>query len=262
MVMLLAASVLTAAAWLRSAEYDEQYTLFLTAGTPRPAWPEAAFTAGLVRRLDPARKPDWPRSRMTFEPRTSTRRCIFGPSPSGVGSSARACSPGGCSRSCAACCHWRRWATSLRRSGIKPLLAMLLTLGSYGFVYTNAIARDFALAQTLTLCALRYWSEAGVGVPDWLPVPCSAPPAVATILPCSLRPPRRYWPAAGCMLVSAVPFLALDAWFFAAQEGARIGQFPSFDLLLALLRLLVYQAAKRIRRVAACMSTGAPGLWW
>ena len=33
---MLAVTVLTAVAWNRGAEYDEQYTLFLTAGTARP----------------------------------------------------------------------------------------------------------------------------------------------------------------------------------------------------------------------------------
>src|SRR6202042_1807520 len=47
-VLLLSLLVLTAAAWLRSAEYDEQYTLFLTAGTPRPDWPATVFPAGDV----------------------------------------------------------------------------------------------------------------------------------------------------------------------------------------------------------------------
>ena len=46
--LLFGAIVLIAAAWLRSAEYDEQYTLFLTAGTPRPSWPEEAFPAGTI----------------------------------------------------------------------------------------------------------------------------------------------------------------------------------------------------------------------
>ena len=44
-VLLLAAVVLVAAAWLRGAEYDEQYTLFLTGGTARPVWPSGVFTA-------------------------------------------------------------------------------------------------------------------------------------------------------------------------------------------------------------------------
>ena len=46
MVLLLAALMLSAAAWNRGAEYDEQYTLFVTAGTPRPVWPQVAFPAG------------------------------------------------------------------------------------------------------------------------------------------------------------------------------------------------------------------------
>ncbi len=50
-VLVVAALVLTAAAWLRSAEYDEQYTLFVTAGPARPVWPAHAFAAGDVRTL-------------------------------------------------------------------------------------------------------------------------------------------------------------------------------------------------------------------
>ena len=45
---MLAAGALTAAACLRGAEYDEQYTLFLAAGTPRPVWPKTVFPAGAV----------------------------------------------------------------------------------------------------------------------------------------------------------------------------------------------------------------------
>src|SRR3954447_25031715 len=47
-VLLFGALVLTAAAWLRGAEYDEQYTLFLTAGTARPIWPDGVFPAGAI----------------------------------------------------------------------------------------------------------------------------------------------------------------------------------------------------------------------
>src|SRR3954452_16159987 len=147
MVMLLAASVLTAAAWLRSAEYDEQYTLFLTAGTPRPAWPEAAFPAGLVRRLDSAQaglasiihdlRATDVHPPLYFWAFAIWRR-LFGPDLF-------------TGRLFSVVCGLLSLAAVgniARRSGIKPLLAMLLTLGSYGFVYTNAIARDFALAQT------------------------------------------------------------------------------------------------------------------
>ena len=40
------------------------------------------------------------------------------------------------------------------RCAIRPWVAMLLTLGCYGFVYTNAIARGFAMAEMLTLCGV------------------------------------------------------------------------------------------------------------
>src|ERR1700734_4029176 len=48
-ILPLCAVVLVATAWLRGAEYDEQYTLFLTAGVPRPDWPITVFPAGLAR---------------------------------------------------------------------------------------------------------------------------------------------------------------------------------------------------------------------
>jgi hypothetical protein len=48
-VLLLSTLVLVGAAWLRGAEYDEQYTVFLLAGDARPAWPDGVFTAGDVR---------------------------------------------------------------------------------------------------------------------------------------------------------------------------------------------------------------------
>jgi hypothetical protein len=42
---------------------------------------------------------------------------------------------------------------------------------------------------------------------------------------------------------AAVPFLAMDAWFFAAQHAARPGQFPPFAVWPSLLRSAAYQAA-------------------
>jgi hypothetical protein len=42
---------------------------------------------------------------------------------------------------------------------------------------------------------------------------------------------------------AAIPFLAVDAWFFVAQHGARPGQFPPFALWPSLLRLTKYQTA-------------------
>ena len=48
-ILLPCAVVLCLAAQLRGAEYDEQYTLFLTSGVPRPDWPDTVFPAGLAR---------------------------------------------------------------------------------------------------------------------------------------------------------------------------------------------------------------------
>ncbi|MDE2582879.1 MAG: hypothetical protein KGL52_14690, partial [Rhodospirillales bacterium] len=51
LVLLLGACVLAGAAARRGAEYDEAYSLFVVAGTPRPAWPAGSFAAGRVRRV-------------------------------------------------------------------------------------------------------------------------------------------------------------------------------------------------------------------
>jgi hypothetical protein len=58
-------------------------------------------------------------------------------------------------------------------------------------------------------------------------------PAVAA---CGVTRPWRALPG-------AVPFLALDAWCFAAQHGSRAGQFPPFALIPSLIRLAAYQVA-------------------
>ncbi len=50
-LLLLAALVLLGAARLRGAEYDEAYSLFLTSGIPRPAWPAHGYHAARIRRI-------------------------------------------------------------------------------------------------------------------------------------------------------------------------------------------------------------------
>jgi hypothetical protein len=51
LVLLGAALLLVGIAWLRSAEYDEQYTLFLTGRVARPVWSADVTTAGEIRRM-------------------------------------------------------------------------------------------------------------------------------------------------------------------------------------------------------------------
>jgi hypothetical protein len=149
-MLLLAAAVLTAAAWHRGAEYDEQYTLFLTAGTPRPAWPETAFPAGMVWALQaghagPSQIAHDLRATDVHPPlyfwlaavwRRVAGDGLFALRLLSVAESLSALAAVG---------------VIARLCGIPPALAMLLTLGCYGFAYVGAIARGFALAQVLTL---------------------------------------------------------------------------------------------------------------
>ena len=196
-VLLLAAAVLTGAAWLRGAEYDEQYTLFLTAGVARPAWPDNAFTAGAVRAAAGGpRQPGGHRPGSARAP-TCIRRCISGRWRCGGGCSDRRCSPPGCCRWCAVWRRWRRSAGSRGARGFRRRLAMLLTLGCYGFAYTGAIARGFALAQALTLAGMLVVLRGrGRRGPTFWPARCWVPRRQAITWRC-LPGPRRSWRCLG-----------------------------------------------------------------
>jgi len=149
-VLVLAVFVLTAAAWSRGAEYDEQYTLFLTAGQPRPAWPDGVFPTSLVRETQRG-SAGWASiaadlRRTDVHPPlyfwlVATWRDIAG---DGL-FAARMLSVGFTLGALA------MTGAIARRLGMSPALAMLLTLGCHGFTYTGSIARGFALAQLLTL---------------------------------------------------------------------------------------------------------------
>jgi Dolichyl-phosphate-mannose-protein mannosyltransferase len=151
--LLAAALVLTAAAWLRGAEYDEQYTLFLTGEVARPTWPAAAITAGEVRELQAAhagivgiahdlRSTDvhpplyfW----AVAEWRRLAGDSLFAARMASVLFSIATLSLVG---------------AIARSAGIPVAPAVLLTVGCYGFAYTGAIARGFALAQMLSVAGI------------------------------------------------------------------------------------------------------------
>ena len=238
-ILLLAAIVLTAAAWNRGAEYDEQYTLFVTSGTPRPIWPDAVFTAGDVALVQAGhadlgaiardlRRTDvhpplyfwavavwrWVAGDGLFAVRLLSVSFSLG-ALAAVGSIALRC-------------------------GIPPALAMLLTLGCYGFAYTGVIARGFALAQMLTLLGVasvisgrRLLAGALLGA------------AVMTNYLAGFVAAAVFLYAAPCLalIAGSIPAVSLSAWFFIAQRGSRGGQFPPFELLPALGRLARYGAA-------------------
>ena len=237
-MLLLGAAILTAGAWLRGAEYDEQYTLLLTAGVPRPIWPDTAFPAdmvatvqsghatmaGIVRDL---------RATDVHPPlyfwAVSWWREVFG---SGL-FAARMLSVG--------CGVVSLGLVGLiaRRCSIAPVVPMLMTLGSYGFAYTNVVARDFAPAQMLTLGGValllgRRPLLAGLS----LGAACCCN-YLAVFVAAAVIVAAGAWPA----VLAAAAFLALDGWFFAAQHASRQGQFPPFAIWPSVVRLGEYQTA-------------------
>ena len=237
-VILLAALVLTAAAWMRGAEYDEQYTLFLTAGVPRPDWPETVFSAGSVAAMQAghATLTNIARDLRATDVHppfyfwaVSLWRSVFGPGLF----AARTLS--------VLCGVVSIWIVGViaRRCGIRPALAMLLTLGCYGFVYTNTIARGFAPAQMLTLCGVSLL----LGRRPLLAGVCLGAACCCNYLAVFVGVAVVLAGGGWLAVATAMPFLAVDAWFFAAQHAARTDQFPPFEVWPSLLRLAEYQTA-------------------
>ena len=149
-VLALAALVLGAVAALRSAEYDEQYTLFLTGGVARPVWPETPFAAGEVRALQAGH------ASLAAIARNLRATDVHPPLYFWAVALWRRLAGDGLfvARLFSVLCGLAALAAVAavaRRVGVPPALAMLLTLGCYGFAYTGAIARGFALAQALTV---------------------------------------------------------------------------------------------------------------
>jgi len=142
--------VLGATALLRGAEYDEQYTMFLTAGVARPAWPAQPFPAGAAGALQAGHTS---LAAIAHDLRTTD---VHPPLYFWAVALWRRLVGGGlfAARLFSVLCGMAALvavAAIARRVAVPPALAMLLTLGCYGFAYTGAIARGFALAQALTL---------------------------------------------------------------------------------------------------------------
>ncbi len=153
MILIIAAAVLTSAAWMRGAEYDEQYTLFVTGKVARPIWPTGAFAAGDVRALQAAHA--------DFASIAHDLRAVdvHPPLYFWLVSAWRAVAGDGlfATRLASVLCSivtLGAVAVIARLSAVPAGLAVLLTLGCYGFVYTGSIARGFALAQLLTVCGV------------------------------------------------------------------------------------------------------------
>jgi hypothetical protein len=152
--------------------------------------------------------------------------------------------------------------------------AVLLTVGCYGFAYTGAIARGFALAQMLSVAGVAVLLGAerrssrmlaagallgAATFANYLAVFTACAVLLHAFL-LSLRGAKRrgdldrsaQW-ARDCfapLAMTAGPFLAgfavwlpADLWFFLAQRQSRSGQFAPFEVISAVARLARYSAA-------------------
>ena len=244
----LGAAVLLGAAWLRGAEYDESYTIFLAMGTARPVWPEGVFTvaeawgrlaghsslAGIAADL---------RGTDVHPPLYFWISALW---RAGMGTSLFA------TRMLSVLCGVVALALvgGIARQVRAPAIpAMLLTLGCYGFVYTGAIARGFALAQLLTLAGLwvvlaaRNW-RGGLAGGTLLGMACLANYLAAFVGGALLLwAILTRWRVGIAALAGFATLLPAVLWFFLAQRASRVGQFPPFELVPALARLGQYAAA-------------------
>jgi hypothetical protein len=152
-LIMLAALCLILVAHQRPAEYDEGYSLFITAGDPRPAWPSgilhpATAQAALAGQASPAAIVGALRAGDVHPPlyfwALEYWRSLAGPGWFTARLLSVACA-------LASLALVGRLALL---TGRPPAPAMALTLLSYGFAYTGSIARDIAPALMLDLAGL------------------------------------------------------------------------------------------------------------
>ncbi len=247
---MVAAAVLITAAAHRSFEYDEAYTFLLTAGVPRPTWPTAPFLAGEMRGLFQARA-SLPaiaaalRATDVHPPLYFWAIDIWRRALGGELLVARLFS--------VVCALAALLAVDrlARQARIPAATAVLLTLGCYGFTYTGAVAREFALAQALSLwgavgaySARRHASPRYAALAGLLLGAATATNylivfvAVAGLGWLLLRKnPASSISCLTAALAGFAAFLPLDLWFFAAQHASRTGQFPPFAWGSSVIRL-------------------------
>jgi hypothetical protein len=246
-ILLLALALLGATAASRGMEYDEGYTIFLAAGDPRPAWPTGVFTAGSVRTDFAGRSSAGGiaaalRAGDVHPPlyfwAVAAWRGLFGTGLFETRALSVLCAIAGLALT----------GIIASGAGAPPGLAMLLLGLSYGFVYTGAVARGFAMAIALllsgTALAWRASARGSAGSAALAGLALGAAAftnylaafgGAAALFWLLLRHPRRpLWLAGGLTMAL---FLPAGAWFFLAQKDSRSGQFAPFHLLPALARL-------------------------
>jgi hypothetical protein len=234
--LLLATCLLAFTAHQRPAEYDEGYSLAITAGDPRPAWPTGIFSpaaaaAALTGTATPAAIVAALRTGDVHPPlyfwALEYWRRLIGPG----WFAARLLSVGFALAALAAV------AWLARLTARPPAAAMALTLLSYGFAYTGSIARDIAAAQALDLTGLALTIAAAQGRRPWwaFAAGCAFGGASFTnYLAIFIAIAAFGWLAAqrwrlAVMLAAGIaPFIPADGYMYIAQSAARAGQFAPF----------------------------------
>jgi hypothetical protein len=234
--LVFACAVLAAIAWCRAPEYDEAYSIFLTAGHARPAWPGGVFTPGSVRALYTGHAGFAQIARDLRQGDVHPPlyfwileiwRGLVGPG----WFAARLLSV------LFSLCGLYLLARLAKAAGVPVYPALFLTLLSYGFAYAGIVARGFALAQLCDIAgvyllflagAQKRWPfalAAGVafGAACFTNYLALFTACAALLWLLAIRP--RLLVAA---LAGGLPFMPACAWFFLAQRHSRIGQFEAF----------------------------------
>ena len=245
--LLLAALLLTLLAYQRPAEYDEAYSIFLTAGHARPPWPQGVFTPAEVAgfyaghaslgQIAQDLKTGDVHPPLYFWVLEFWRR-VFGPGWFTARLLSVVFSLGSLGM-----IAWRADAAEIP---VFPALGIALL--SYGFAYTGIIARGFALAQFLNLAGAgllfhacrkkrrRFAIAGGIafGAASFTNYLASFTGFSLLLWLATARRRQRYaLPAATGM----APFILLDCGFFLAQRHSRSGQFAAFSAPHALALL-------------------------
>jgi hypothetical protein len=292
-MIMLAALCLVVVAHQRPAEYDEGYSLFITAGDPRPAWPTFIFSpatvqAALTGQASPAAIVHALRAGDVHPPlyfwALDYWRRLAGPGWFTARLFSVAC----------ALASLALVGCLARLTGRPQAPAMALTLLSYGFAYTGSIARDIAPALMLDLTGLALIIFA-------TPAPHTGPPhkgwgagehttifAFAAGLAFGAASftnylaifmglaglawvaARRHMHLAAAGALGLCLFLPADYYMYAAQAGSRAGQFAPFTprAMITLARdagaaifgglpLYAGAAAPLVASALACLLLGA-----
>lgn len=262
LVLLLAAVVLTGAATLRGIEHDEIYSVFVTGGIARPAWPDTVFSPA------EARKPFLVQTGAADTARLLRETDVHPPLYFWALGAWRGLAGDGlfALRGLSvlfALAAILAWMVAAWRAALPPLAVGLATTLAYGFGYTGHVARGFALAHLLIAITVLAALEAQRGATRigtaaaWAALAGLAAgfasftnylavfPAAAVLAWMALAVPgwsRRLRIA----LTAGLPFLVVlggALYFFLAQRESRTGQFDPFSLLPSVQRLAKFNAA-------------------